>query len=336
MKKIISIIFLLIVVIIACVAFYLKTSYDKSLTTPNSEYSDIVNFDIETGESIDSITTRLIDAGLLKAEYKNYWLVYIRINELYPEIQAGSFKIPQDLTMTELATTLQTAGLPEIWITIREGLRKDEVADILGEEFAKYPESLFQKDVFLALTTDIEYIATLGLNIPNNNDLEGFLFPDRYLFPVDITTQEVMDYMIQNFKTRVGTDYTYDDIIMASLLEREGRSSEERRMIADILNKRLNDGWYLGLCATVLYVYNDWQHEITYADLENESPYNTYNHTGLTPTPICNPGLGSIQDAQNPTPNNYYFFLHEDNGTIHYAETEAEHEQNSVLYLSGE
>jgi len=333
MKKFIGILFIIILLGVGATAFYLKTNYDKALTTPNSDITETIEFEVQTGESMDSITTRLIEAGLLKAEYKNYFLYYVRTNELYPLFQAGTFYIPQNLTLTEIATTLQTAGLPEVWITIQEGLRKDEIADILAESFSAYPEAIFNKDEFIALTTDVNYISTLGLNIPNNADLEGFIFPDRYLFPVDISTQEVMDYMIQNFKNRVGADYTYEDIIMGSILEREGRTSEERRMIADILYRRLDEGWYLGLCSTVSYVYKDWTTEITYDKIANESIYNTYNHLGLPPTPICNPGLASIQDAQNPTSNEYYFFLHEDNGTIHYAVTEYEHEVNKETYL---
>jgi len=334
MKKILSIVILLIVLVLGGIAIYIKTDYEKALDAPNSENAELVNFEVLPGESINSITENLVSAGLLKAEYKNYFLFYVKANELYPQFQAGNFTIPQDLTIQEITTTLQTAGLPELWVTIPEGLRKDEIAEKLATEFAKYPEATFSKDEFLALTNDSEFIATLGLNIPNNSELEGFIYPDRYLFPSDMTTQDVLTYMVDNFKNRVGTDYTYEDVIMASLLEREGRSSEERRMIADILYRRLNEGWYLGLCATVSYVFQDWQHEITYADLQHESPYNTYNHLGLPPTPICSPGIATIEDAKNPTPNDYYFFLHEDNGTIHYARTQGEHEANQAQYLS--
>ncbi|MBD3329109.1 endolytic transglycosylase MltG [Candidatus Dojkabacteria bacterium] len=306
--------------------------YKKALTSENSDSSQKVEFIVSQGESVTSITDRLIESDLLDINFKIPFLVYVRVNNLAPKIQAGTFEIPKNLTLEELVQTLQHGGLDEAWTTIPEGLRKDEIAEIIAYDFELNGIS-FDTAEFLDLTTDKDFISTLELGI-ETDDLEGFLFPDKYLIPTDSTPKDVIEILVNNFKARTeNLDLTYKDLIIASMLEREGYTETDRKMISDILQRRLEEGWALNVDATLLYYHKDWKHFITNADKEINHPYNTYRLAGLTPTPICNPGLVAIDAALNPTPNNYYFYIHGKDRQAHYAETLEEHNQNIQKYL---
>jgi UPF0755 protein len=199
-------------------------------------------------------------------------------------------------------------------------------------EFAKVENTTFSSTEFLTLTNDPEYITSL--NIPYNiTDLEGFLFPDKYSFSLNADAKTIIGVMVTNFGNRIGFSDTYEDIIVASMVEREGFTSEDRPMIADIIQRRYAEGWLLQIDATLLYPKKDWKAPITTVDKQSDSPYNTYKKQGYPPTPICNPGLESINATRNPKSNKYYYYIHDNDGNAHFAETLTEHNQNVQQYL---
>lgn len=331
MKTIVKI-FLLALVTVGVLIFIAKKNYDTVIEQPNSDSSEKITFQIVPGESVDSIIQKLVDSGVLKDKWANYFRIYLKLNDIAERIQAGTYEIPKNLNIKEIAETIQKAKGLDIWITIQEGLRKDEVADILATELSNGGNPNFNKDEFLALTTDTTYISTLEFPY-TLLDLEGYLFPDKYAFAVDETTNDVINKMITNFKTKVGTQDTYEDLIIASMVEREGRTSEDRPMIADIIQRRYEEGWLLQICATILYYKKDWEHVITKEDMAESNPYNTYKNPGLPPTPISNPGLVSINAVRNPQSNPYYYYIHDDEGNIHYGKTLDDHNKNIQTYL---
>ena len=140
---------------------------------------------------------------------------------------------------------------------------------------------------------------------------------------------------LENFKTKVGTEDSYEDIIFASIVEREGLDNTDRPIIAGIVMKRYDEGWKLGLSTTVLYYYKTWDEEtLTTEDLEDTgNPYNTYALAGLPPTPICNPGLESINAVRNPVESEYYYFIRGNDNVTHYGVTHQDHVENIENYL---
>ncbi|MHC1716521.1 MAG: endolytic transglycosylase MltG [Candidatus Dojkabacteria bacterium] len=326
--KFIILIFLLLLVGVV----FLKLNYDAVLKKANSDNSNKVLFEIKSGESVDSILSNLISKGILNKKYTYYTKFYLKINDLGPKLQAGVYELPQNLNIVELIQTLQNGKNQDIWVTIPEGLRKDEIAKILNTELTGNDNSKFSEDTFLSLTVDKAYISTLGL-LDEVTDLEGFLFPDKYAFPVDSSTETVIQKMVANFKTRVGSKYSYKDIIFASIVEREGNNSTDKPVIAGIIIKRYNEGWLLQTDATLLYPVKDWKHVITIQDKENDNPYNTYKNIGLPPTPISNPGLESIKAVENPTKTDYYYYIHDNDGNPHYGKNLEEHNSNVQKYL---
>lgn len=325
-------IFLFIIAAIGIGGFlYLKDSYESSLVAPLSDSKELITFTIEEGSSTDQIIQSLVDLEILTDRKGQFMKIYLSQNNLAASLQAGTFSIPKDLTIKELVKTLQNAGIPEVWVTLQEGLRADEFGEILATEFST-AGGQFDKNKFMQLTIDPLFISQFELNGEPTN-LEGFLFPDRYLLPLESTEEEIITILVNNFKEKVSDTYTYEDVIIASMLEREGRNPEEKRMIADIINRRLQEKWYLGIDATLLYYYKDWKRELTFVELEEDQPYNTRIRIGLPPTPISNPGLVSIKAALDPQENEYYYYLHDNDGIIRYARTFEEHNTNISLYL---
>ena len=331
MKSIIKIFFLALLTVVIG-TFLIKKHYDTTIETPNSDSSERVTFEIEQGAALDSIITKLTESGVLKENWSKYFEVYMKLNNLVPKIQAGIYEIPKNLNIKEIASVIQSSQEQAVWVTIPEGLRKDEIANIIEQEFTKSNGTSFSSSEFLSLTTDSTYITTFG--IPYElTDLEGYLYPDKYSFSVNANAQEVIGVMLTNFQKRVGFTDTYEEIIVASMVEREGYTSEDRPMIADIIQRRYKEGWLLQIDATLLYPKKDWKSPITQADKQNDNPYNTYKYQGYPPTPICNPGLAAINAVRNPKPNTYYYYIHDTNGNVHFARTLDEHNQNVQKYL---
>ena len=145
-------------------------------------------------------------------------------------------------------------------------MRKDEVAELIEKELNKYESTDFSKEEFLELTENPEFISTLNLPIETSN-LEGFLFPDKYALSPNSTTESVMNRLIKNFLNKVPLEITYEDLIMASIVEREGNNAEDRPVIAGILLKRIKEGWLIQADATLLYLPKDWKHTVSYTHL---------------------------------------------------------------------
>lgn len=327
-KSLLKIVFILIV--FGLIGFgYLYTKYQNTLSMSLSDNPQKKVFEITKGLSADQVLEKLVTEGVITEETQLVLKVYIRY-EKEPAFREGTYKIPLNITTKALVDLLENPELTDIWITIPEGLRKDEIAKLIANEYEGLDGAVFSEKEFLKLTRDTEYIYNLGLT--GIKDLEGYLYPDKYLVPVQATTDYIIQTLVKTFKQKAG-DVSYKQLIIASMLEREGLSNSDRPQIADVIGKRLKEGWLLQIDATLLYYYKDWKHEITVQDKEKDQPYNTYFKVGLPPTPICNPGLSSILAAKNPKSNPYYYYIHAQNGNVYFAKTLAEHEANIAKYL---
>lgn len=331
MKTILKIIGVLILITLIGVG-YLYFTYTNITSQPLSDDSSKVRFEISEGMTGSDILLALSQKGLYEESSINYLKVYIKLNNV-PTFKEGTYYIPHNLTVPELFELLQKPQNTDIWITIPEGLRVDEIATIIEKEYSENPESVFKKEEFLKLVSDKEYIASLELPYTNITTLEGLLFPDKYLMPVQATEDYLIRTLINNHLKKIGSDFSYKDLIIASMIEREGFTNQDRPMISDIIRRRLNEGWLLQIDATLLYYHKDWKHVILATDKEIDHPYNTYKKVGLPPTPICNPGLSAIQASKNPQSNNYYYYLHDNTRAVHYGKTYQDHLNNISKYL---
>lgn len=292
---------------------------------PMSPTGNYQSFIVTKGDSVASIAQKLSDNGLLRSPLSLKLLVKFSTQDVI--IQPGTYKIAPTMGPREILITL-LSETQDVWVTLKEGWRVEEMAAEL--------------DVKLRDGFDAEEFITLA------KPLEGNLFPDTYLLSKDMTSQAVFSRLASEFESKYAEAAKgvakpafskKDTIIVASLVEREGRGETDTRIVAGIIKNRLDAGMPLQIDATLQYAAgydqaeSSWWSVPTSSDRLRESPYNTYMHAGLPPTAICNPGLISIKAALAPQESDYLFYLHDPTGKAHYARTFDEHKANIEKYL---
>lgn len=322
--------FAIIFVILIIAPVVLNQYYNYQLQAPSREETP-TRFVIKPGQPVTQIAKNLKEAGLIKNALAFRFLV-ARMG-IAKNIQAGDFRLYPNMSAKEIAQLL-THGAIDLWVTFPEGLRKEEMAEIIEAQL-KTPENeayVFDKKEFIRLAQ------------------EGYMFPDTYLIAKDATAQDIVTRLKTTFEQKVDESLFEKGrknnlereqlIILASLIEKEAKTNEERPIIAGILLNRLNIQMALQVDATVQYAKgydsaNDrWWPQVTADDNQSiDSPFNTYLNIGLPPAPIANSGLDSIRAAAEPADTNYMYYLHDSDGKIHYAETIEEHNRNIQEYL---
>lgn len=311
-KLIIFTIFIIIII------FIFHGWWDSQFSAVSSDKST-KNFVIPKGAGVSEIAKKLKTANLIKSD--SAFKIYVSQNNLGSKLQAGSFKLSPSMSVAEIAKSLQS-GSEDIWVTLIEGWRVEEMADKLNSELR------IRTEEFLKLAK------------------EGYMFPDTYLFPREATVEYIVDTLRKTFDSRFSGELRQkirsqglteaEGVILASIVEREARSDQARTEVAGILLKRLKIGMGLNADATAQYVlgYQQeekswWKRHLSKEDLRVDSPYNTYIHSGLPPGPICNPSLASLQAVANADPNTpYLYYYHDSKGNSFYAKTLEEHNAN--------
>ena len=319
----------------------LLRAYHKAAFDGYGEPTTSVEFTIEEGETVTEIAASLLDAGIINNDF--FFKIFVNQHELSGKLQAGSFSIPNNLSFEELAEILQHAVFPDIWVTVPVGLMATDTADIISAAFATNPDASFSEDDFLLYVSREKTVDMGDIPIPDEVTLEGYLYPDTYQFPPEATAEYVVTSIIDNLDTQVyephleeitSSSFSFHEILtLASILERETRHAADRPIVADILIRRLENGWALEVDATLLYYFEDWTYELSYDDLQVDTPYNTRKYQGFPPTPISNPGLETVTAVLHPQANNYWYFISDSDGILHYASTLEEHNQNIRTYL---
>lgn len=258
--------------------------------------------------------------------------------DISKKIIAGDYGIEQKKIIITEGMTLNEIG----YLFEKEGLfSKDELFEYSGCCGGKNPRiKLALEDAY---TSSYDYkntvLGKITKELPSNFILEGLFFPDTYFFRKNIEPKDAVKLILKNFNKKIEENFSipekklYDVLIMASILEKEANTVEDKKMIADILWRRLDKKMLLQVDATLDYAINKNTFELTKSDLKTDSPYNTYKYEGLPKTPISNPGIESIKSAVKPTLNNYWFYLSDKNGVMHYSETYEEHKKNINEYL---
>ncbi|QQR55259.1 endolytic transglycosylase MltG [Candidatus Peregrinibacteria bacterium] len=297
----------------------------------DSTSSEKIVFSVEKGSSAKQIAGALESADLIVSE--NSFVKTVENEGLDGKLRYGSFVLSPSMTLREVVTVLTTEGTGELAFTVPEGWTIEDM-DLKLTELGLIEAGAFKE---CTLQCDFSYDF-----LDENQNLEGYLFPDTYF--VDSATfsvESLINQMLQNFDkkwtekmqaTLDASGRTLDELVnVASMLEKEVRTQPDLPLVAGIIWKRLDDDWTLGIDATLLY--KDEDHSLTAEDLAEESPYNTRLNTGLPPTPICNPGLASLEAALEPKASDYWFYLTDSEGDVHYASTNAEHEENKAAYI---
>ncbi len=292
------------------VVLILLTFYIKLLFLAPAVDAKKVSFMVDKGSSITKISNNLESAGLVKSSL--VFKYYVQITRSQNKIQAGEFELSPNLTLIQIVEKLKK-GPTEILVTIPEGFRREEIAE-------KYKVVLNKDEVFVK-----EFLQL-------TSGKEGYLYPESYLFPKEATATQIVNRMTKTFDAKV-SDVTYQQLIIASMLERETFSDSEKPVVAGIIYKRLENDWPLQIDATLQYIKGNWK-PVYSIDKELDSPFNTYKNLGLPPSPICNPSLSSIDAAISPESSDYWYYIHDNDGKIHFAKDLSEHNANIAKYLN--
>jgi UPF0755 protein len=323
---------------------------DQIIQTPASSDSSPRPFSIEQGETATTVSTRLQEDGLITNA--DVFRLYMRYHGVDQRLAAGKFELAPNMPMPEIAERLQRPQVEEILVTIPEGMRAEEVGDLLNVR------GIMDGEAFLSMVHGGSATARALGDYPFVADsvtsLEGYLFPDTYRLPARATPADLIQRMLDDFGQRVTPEILAPAtqagrglpqvITMASIVEREARRADERPLIASVYWNRVSGacsaetgGAYLQADPTVQYAAGRpgewwWKPPSVEAYQEVQSPYNTYLRPGLPPGPIASPGLSAIEAAANPAKTSYCFFLAMGDGSHVFASTLAEHQANIARY----
>ena len=236
-------------------------------------------------------------------------------------MQAGDYYLPKPESGFKIAWRIAEGkhDIATVKITIPEGFTDRKISALFDSQFTIFNHSLFERQA-----------------------PEGYMFPDTYFIQVNATATSTIKLLKDNFTRKIfplmpevnKSGHSLDEIItMASIIENEANTKEDRGLVSGILWRRIALGVPLQVDASLTYINGKTSAQMTAGDLKTNSPYNTYLYPGLPPTPISNPGLESIEAALSPTVSPYMFFLTGDDGKMHYAKTFDEHKANKAKYL---
>ncbi|MEK7606843.1 MAG: endolytic transglycosylase MltG [Patescibacteria group bacterium] len=304
-------------------------------------------FVIERGLGVKQIAQRLEDGGYIKSV--TGFQVYVWRHRLGGRLQAGEYRLPEKAKLSEIARILsQGVGtVTDREVTIIEGWTKEEIADYLEKEgVATRAEFLKIISSSASFAREFEFLSDqpAKVGMPTGQaGLEGYLFPDTYRIPKGASARDVVVKMLENFDRKFTPDLraevrrqgktVFDIARMASIIEAEVPYTKDRPVVSDILWKRLKVGMALQVDSSVNYVTGRGSRALSSAELETDSPYNTYKHKGFPPTPIGNPGLDAIRAAISPIPSPYWYFLSDKQGNTIFSKTYEDHLTAKRKYL---
>lgn len=268
-----------------------------------------VMFLVKKGQGAKEISINLKEQGLIR--YSSFFKIYALIEGKAGELKAGEYELSPSMNVPEIVNKLASGDRIKKIITIIEGWTVKEIEEYLEGEID-----------------------------PN---LEGYLFPDTYEISPEDGIEEIIEKMLANFNKKLSLELieeitsqgkTVQEIVtMASLIEKEVRIFEDKKVISGILWKRIEVGMPLQVDATITYITGRKSTEILKKELEIDSPYNTYKYKGLPFGPICNPGLDSILAAVYPEDSGYWFYLSTPEGETIFSKTLKEHSEARAKYL---
>lgn len=290
-----------------------------SFLAPPAQFPEGHIITVEAGSTVKEIAESLSAAGIVRSPL--LYNAIMRITNASPK--AGKYVFQRRVGLFQVAyrTAVGGYGIEPTRLVFVEGATVREMARVLVRAFPDFDANSF---VIQALP------------------VEGYLFPDTYYFYPDVTPEEAVHTLFTHFREETSTideliaqapHSERDIIIMASILEKEGRTLEEKRAIAGVLWHRIEVGMPLQVDAVFSYIKDVPLFSPRFSDLELESPYNTYLNKGLPPGPIGNPGIASIQAAATPIPTTALFYLTGNDGVTRFAKTFEEHKRNRARYL---
>ena len=296
--------------------------------------------EVTADDTVGTVADKLHDAGLIN--YKWFFRLFAAVANADEKIGMGTYTLSTEMDYRAMIVAMQNSGgnmsADTVTVTIPEGYTVRQIISLLAENGVATEEALL--DTAQNYDFDYDFIDNESTDISR---LEGYLFPDTYEFYTNMSQPAgAFERLLNNFNSKLDDDllaqaeergYDLNDIItIASLIEKETDGTDHGN-IASVIYNRLEgsgdrQGTYglLQIDASLLYALPDHTGPITSADMETDSPYNLYQHAGLPPTPISNPGQASIDAALEPEHTDYYYYALGTDGRHHFFATYAEHQ----------
>ncbi|MDX1535792.1 MAG: endolytic transglycosylase MltG [Candidatus Spechtbacterales bacterium] len=344
MRKILKISLLFIIALdllaLGIVGFF---TYKASVPLNNfsGEFREVT---IESGSGLDEIALEFKKKGVISNT--STFVFYAILENKENNLKAGTYTITPSMSVKDIVNIIAKGSNSDIAVvTFPEGFTSAQMAQRLEEKEVLSSEDDFLNIVKLSTSSASELVNYDFLKSVSADSLEGFLFPDTFEFEIDTDPVTVVNKILAAFNDKAwplvkngyngqyGELDSYEVLVLASLLEEEVQTEEDMKMVSGILFNRMEIGMPLQVDATLAYITGKQTGEITNKDKEIDSPYNTYQNSGLPPAPISNPGLKAIRSALDPTENDYFYYLTGKDGTTHYGKTLEEHNINKQLYL---
>jgi UPF0755 protein len=311
--------FFLVVIFIVFIIF--SVFYFTTLRAPD-DFPVGRKIKIEEGMTLSEISGLLKQSSVIRSEIA--FEVFVTIISSDSGALHGDYFFNKRTNLFNIAKKITKGeyGLTPIQITIPEGSTIYDIARLFEDNFLDFDSVAF---------------------LESARDKEGYLFPDTYLFLPNVEVEQVINEMQDNFKIKINeikneiiafNKPLEEIVIMASILEKEARTMESRKMISGILWKRIDIGMPLQVDAVFPYINGKNTYTLTLEDLKVDSLYNTYKYKGLPVGPIANPGLDSLLAAVTPKKSPYFYYLSDKTGNIHYSRNFEEHKRNKKLYLN--
>lgn len=325
MKKLI----LLIILIVPIYFVYSYNSFKSTILTSEEQTLEIKKWD-----TYRSLANKFdLNANYLKA--------YLKLNPPSKDLQAGNYKLKKWLNIDGVIESLKNPITNDKQITILEWWNIYDIDNLLSKD-----DYIKAWDLISLNKEKLDKYKKEYAFLSSTETLEWFLYPDTYsINPNNFKLEDFIKTMLQNFDKKVITELEinpkdtdlYDNIILASIVEKEEKSVKEKATVAWVLKKRMKENWFIWADATVCYPYELTFDECTPAfiwnHIQDNNEYNTRNKLWLPKTPICNPSANSIEAVYNAKNTPYYYYLHDENWQIHYATTNEEHVANKMLYI---
>lgn len=296
-----------------------------------------MRFVVNSGETATEIAQSLKKAGLIHDPF--VFQVYTQLTGTKSQLQAGGYILSKSMSVAEIIEHISSGKTDEVAITILPGLTLEQLADpdVKG---SLAQQGFSQQEITAAYTAS--YSGELFAKKPAGSSLEGYLYPETYNIMANDTLPKIIQMSLDEMYAQIkalGLEEKIaqqglslpDAIILASIIQKEVSNPTEQKQVAQVFLKRLKEGSVLGSDVTFMYIAAKEGRE---PSVNDDSPYNTRKHGGLPPGPIANFNLSALSAVANPAPGDFMYFVAGDDGTTHFARTEAEHDANVAKYCT--
>jgi UPF0755 protein len=310
-------------------AFLICVGFVYVFCPPFFKSHQVIEIPVYSKSTARQIARELKEKNVLSFSFP--FKVLAKLTRVDRGLKSGLYQLAPSMSLWEILRTLSSGKSELLTLTIPEGYTAQQI----GAELEKM--GVVSTANFLKAVQDPGLIAKMGVKGPS---LEGFLFPQTYRVPLGASVGDLASLMSVEFTQTVGDQYAkkclgrnltlYQAVILASIVEKEAKTPEDQDIVAGILYNRMRLKMRLEVNATLNYVLNSKNPWLREDQLGTQSPYNTYLHRGLPPTPICNPGLTALTAVVEPADVPYLYYVAKGDGTNLYAVTFADHQKNVI------